>query len=233
MYVDESGSVSYNDSTNYFVLSGIIVAKDKIKELKRASYEYKLKNFVDNYIDSEIHTHSIYQSRHDFANLDLAIKQELLDELYTMINALDVTIISVAINKELLKSQYPKWKVFNIAWDYLVKRFDKFLEDNCKVHGSIKVDKSSKRLHRSILNIISDLKKNDTNFQRKTCIDNAVFVDSAAAEGIQIADAVAYCSSMHVNDRKEYNRYWDLIYPKFWQSPQGIIDDYGWKEFPK
>ena len=201
MYVDESGSASYNDSTNYFVLSGIIAAKDKIKELKRASYEYKLKNFVDNYIDSEIHTHSIYQSKHDFTSLDLTRKQELLDELYTMINALDVTIISVAINKELLKSQYPKWNVFNTAWVYLVEYFDEFLEDNCKVHGSIKVDKSSNRFHRSILNIISDLKENDTNFQRKACIDNTVFVDSAAIEGIQIADAVAYCSFMQMIEK--------------------------------
>ncbi len=37
MYVDDSGSPSYKDNTNYFVLAGIVVADNKIKALQRTT----------------------------------------------------------------------------------------------------------------------------------------------------------------------------------------------------
>lgn len=235
MYVDESGSISHKDSSKYFMLTGVIVSYDKIKELQRTTYDYKLKYFNDDYIDSEIHTHDIYQTRSTFSNLGMNKKQILLDELYNMISGLDITIISIAINKKLLKSTYPDYDVLKIAWIYLIERFDKFLEDNFDVNttGDIKIDKSSIKIENDIFNIITDLKKTRTQFQRKASVDKIMFVDSSGVIGIQIADAVAYCSMMHVNNKKGPKNYWDLIYPKFRTNPDGIVDGYGWKIFPK
>ncbi len=232
MYVDESGSESYKDSTKYFVLSGIIVSDDKIKKIQRSSFEYKLKYFIDKYIDSEIHTHDIYQSKNDFSSLNLIKKQEILNALYKMINTLNITIISIVINKELLKSQYPSWKVIDTAWIYLIERFDKFLECNDEINGSIKIDKSTHRSQRCIFDVIDDVRKNGTDFQRRACIDNIQFVDSSGVEGIQIADAVAYCSLMHAKNNNAFEDYWNLIKSKIRQSSDGHTKSYGWKEFP-
>ena len=40
MYVDESGSPNYKDNSTHFVLSGIIVDDNKIKNLQRGVFEY-------------------------------------------------------------------------------------------------------------------------------------------------------------------------------------------------
>lgn len=129
MYVDESGSFHQHDKTKYFVLSGVVVSDDKIKDLQRGSYQYKLKNFDGEFIDSEIHTHDIFKAKGDFVKLTLPHKKRLLHELYTTINGLEITTISVIIDKESLKTNFPTWKVFNTAWTFLIERFDKVLEE--------------------------------------------------------------------------------------------------------
>ncbi|MBI1662107.1 MAG: DUF3800 domain-containing protein [Nitrosopumilus sp.] len=233
MYVDESGSFHHNDKTKYFVLSGVVVSDDKIKHLQTASYQYKLKHFNNEYIDSEIHTHDIYKAKGDFTSLTLSQKQELLHELYTTINELDISTVSVIIDKDSLKTTYPTWKVFNTAWIFLIERFDKILEEKFDdAKGSIKIDKSSSRFHKDILDILNDLRKNGTSFQRKACIDHRVFVESSAVEGIQIADAVAYCSFMYKQNHTPFANYWNMIYPKFRKSDFGTVSGYGLKEFP-
>ena len=103
MYVDESGSVSYNDNTNFFVLSGVIVEEDKINDLKRSTYEYKLKHFTGQYVDAEIHAHDIFKAKGDFASLSFSKQQEMSDELYRNISSLDITAVSVVIDKESLR----------------------------------------------------------------------------------------------------------------------------------
>jgi len=233
MYVDESGAFSHRDKTKFFVLSGVVVSDDNIKQVQTASYQYKLKHFNDNYIDSEIHTHDIYKAKGDFTSLTLPLKQELLQELYSTINGLDITTISVIIDKESLKKNYPTWKVFNTAWTFLIERFDKILEEEFEdVKGCIKIDKSTSRFHKEILDILEELRESGTRFQRKACIDHPVFVESSAVEGVQIADAIAYCSFMYKQNHQPFSDYWNLIYPKFRTSNFGTVSGYGLKEFP-
>ena len=64
MYVDESGSPNYKDKSNHFILSGIIVDDENIKKLQKDVFEYKQSYFSNKFVDSEIHTHDIYRSRH-------------------------------------------------------------------------------------------------------------------------------------------------------------------------
>ena len=152
MYVDESGSVSYNDNTNFFVLSGVIVEEDKINDLKRSTYEYKLKHFTGRYVDAEIHAHDMLKTKGDFTSLSFSKQQEMLDELYHNISNLDITAASVVIDKESLRRRYPDWKVFNTAWKFLIEIFDRFLEERSGENsdGIIKIDRSSSRFHRNI-----------------------------------------------------------------------------------
>ena len=130
MYVDDSGSPSYVDHTKYFVLSGVIVHDENIKNLQKLVFEYKQDNFVGRFIDSEIHTHDIYKAKKDFESISLDKKTELLDNLYDTIQKIVCVGIIIIINKEELRKKNPTWKVFNTTWSFLIERYDKYLEDN-------------------------------------------------------------------------------------------------------
>jgi hypothetical protein len=93
----------------------------------------------------------IYMSQHRFSELTLSRKYKILDNLYSLINTLPVTIISVGISKVRLIQTHPDWDVFNAAWTFLTERFDKYLSDhgNSANKGIIIVDKSSKMPEKS------------------------------------------------------------------------------------
>ena len=58
-------------------------------------------------------------------------------------------------------------------------------------------------------------------------------MDSVAVEGIQVADAIAYCTYLHKINSTEFKPYWEKIYDKFRKGENGTIRGFGIKEFPK
>lgn len=115
MYIDESGVPSTKDPNKYYLLSGIIVHHDNIKSVKQSVFNYKHMDFVNNYIDAEIHTHNICKAKDEFSSLLKGEKDRLLDNLYKMISNLPILIITIIIDKELLKQEKPTWKIFKTA----------------------------------------------------------------------------------------------------------------------
>ena len=108
MYVDDSGSPSYADHTDQFVLSGIILENDEqIKDLQRLVCKYKLDNFEGRFIDSEIHTQEIFKSKGDFETINLEKQTRLLDNLYHTIEQIEYVGITVIINKPKLRISDP------------------------------------------------------------------------------------------------------------------------------
>lgn len=102
MYVDESGAFSHKDHTPYFVLSGVAVpSDDEIKKLQKAVFEYTQSNFMGEFIDAEIHTYDIFNTKQDFKFIDHTKKTALLDNLYVMSSTISCPVICVVINKEL------------------------------------------------------------------------------------------------------------------------------------
>jgi hypothetical protein len=146
MYVDDSGSPSVKDNTSYYVISGVIVHEIDINQMERKVQQYKSLNFIRGYEDAEIHVHDIYKGQRKFSELTLPRKHEILNNLYSLINTLPITIISVGISKVRLLHSHPDWDVFNAAWTFLTERFDKYVSDhgNSINKGIIIVDRSSK-----------------------------------------------------------------------------------------
>lgn len=236
MYVDDSGSSNYKDKSKHYILSGVIVHEDGIKDLKNAVNQYKLGNFTGEYIDAEIHTHDIFKSRRKFTNITLEEKYHLLDKLYDTVNQMNITTISVIIHKELLKKQYPKWRVFNTAWTYLVERYDKYIEwsNSASEGGIIKIDKSTDRQQSDAFKIVNELRKKGSYWQDVNHINkDPTFVNSAAVEGVQVADTIAYCTYRYKTHSTKFQPYWDKIYGKFRKGKNGLVDGYGIKEFPE
>ena len=232
MYVDDSGSPSNADQTNYFVLSGVIVHDDRIKCLQKAVCDYKHANFVNEYVDSEIHSHNIHQSTGDFSKINYSAKIELLDNLYDMIREIDCIGISILINKNDLQRTHPTWKVFNTAWTFLVERYNSFLKEGSFGIGYVRVDKSSSKGHAEITKIFRELIDHGTRFQIIDRVSHPKFVNSSGVSGIQIADAFAYCTFQHKMKRMQFDRYWDTVYGKL-RKHDFRVEGYGYKEYPE
>ena len=130
MYVDDSGSPSLKDNSSYYVISGVIVHEIDINQMERKVQQYKSLNFISGYKDAEIHAHDIYKSQRKFSELTRPRKYEIFDNLYSLINTLPITIISVGISKVRLLKSHPDWDIFSAAWTFLTERFDKYVSDH-------------------------------------------------------------------------------------------------------
>ena len=192
MYVDDPGSPSHRDHTGHFILAGIIVEDDKIKDLQKAVFEYRQSNFTGDFVDAEIHTYDIYKRRGRLASLNHATKFELLDGLYETISGLDCVGVISVIDKRELQSKHPTWDVLTVSWSFLLEWYDSHLEENSVEDGRISVDKSSNKAQRDIVRIIDWLRNRGTRCLRIPQATQSVFADSAGVYGIQVADAFAY-----------------------------------------
>jgi hypothetical protein len=234
MYIDESGVPSNKDASKYYLLSGIIVHHDNIKSMKKSVFNYKHIDFVNNYIDAEIHTHNICKAKDEFSSILKGEKDKLLDNLYKMISDLPILIITIVIDKELLKQEKPSWKIFKTAWTILITRFDQYLESlNNGEKGQVKIDRSTTEQRQELERIMSDMRQNKKKWQRIDNIEgDPAFAISHGTEGIQVADAIAYCTSKYLGDNAHFRKnYWGII-EKLSHTKDGKILGYGLIIYP-
>jgi hypothetical protein len=231
--IDDAGSSNTKDNSRYYVLSATIIDEKDYKNVKKQIFEYKIEHFKGDYIDSEIHVHELYKSKPPFTSVLMKEKYQLLDNLYKLINQLPISIISVAIDKSLFELFYDKWNLFTTAWSILFQRCNSYLQSlPLKPKGSIRIDKSTKDQHKEISEIINTLQNKLTKTQKiQNIVGNPFFVSSESSELIQISDAISYCTLKHLSRASKFEKYWNLIEPKYFQN-NGQIDSYGLNIFP-
>ncbi len=232
MYIDDSGAPNFSDLTKYYVLSGIIVKDENIKKIKKIVFDFKHEFFRNSYLEAEIHTHDLFRSKNEFVDLDGREKYKLLDRLYKMISELQITVISTVVDKPNMKKQYPNWKISKIGWIILLKRYNTYLQNNIGSKGIIQIDASTPKQRDEINSILENLRNEKQKYRR---IDNVVeepkFVNSHGIEGIQIADAVAYCTIRKMGGNRKFPPFWDLIVDKYYHH-EGKLLGYGLNVFP-
>ena len=214
MYVDDSGSPSHRDHTDHFILAGIIVEDDKIKDLQKAVFEYKLSNFTGDFVGAEIHTYDMYKRQERFASLDHATKLELLDRLYEMIGDLDCVGVMSVIDKAEFHLKRPTWNVLTVSWSFLLECYDRHLKENSIGDGRISVDKSTNKMQCNIVRIMDKQRNGGTRYPRIPPATQSIFADSAGVYGIQVADAFAYCALQHSKKNEQFGSYWGIIHSK-------------------
>lgn len=240
MYIDEAGVEAKNDQTQYFVTSGAIFHEDDLTDMKKTVHAFKNNIFTGKFANNEIHTHDIYKGKNKFLGITPSQIDTILTSLYTIINNLNFSTISVAIDKPaLMKSKFSNYDVLETAYKFLVERFDKYLRRTENM-GIIRIDKTSDRpniLNKKdgkILSEINNIRHHGTNWQSiKNIVEEPLFYDSLLRKGLQIADAVVYCTNRHLNKKSDFDNYWDLLYPKIQKSPLESIWGYGLTVFPK
>ena len=230
MSVDESGSPIYKDYSKHFVLAGIIVDDNNIKNLQKRVFEYRQSHFRNEFVDSEIHTHDIYKSRQDFGSLNRAEKANLLDHLYNMVNGLSCSGIIVAIDKQKFLVQNPSWSIATTAWSFILEQYDMELEERSIESGNLVVDKSSTKIQRETTKTVGELVKWGARYGRTSRVNPPTFVDSCVC-GIQVADAFAYGTTQHLIDNDSFSKYWTIIFGKL-RSKDNVVDGHGYKVYP-
>ena len=201
MYVDDSGSPDLKDRSGYYVISGVIIHELHIRNIEVETQYYKENNF-GKYNNCEIHVSDIFNETREFKGIEPVEKYKILDSLYDFIEKLEMTVISVGIDKVEIVERYTKSLIFTYAWTQLIERFNSFISDNGNNQnkGLVITDKSSKLPENDIINIINDLRASGTDYIKVThLVEEPIFIESKLREGIQLADASAYCTLKYLS----------------------------------
>jgi uncharacterized protein DUF3800 len=236
MYVDESGCTNINDG-RYFVISGVIINECNFDDIKSDIALYKYLNFKDEYKGAEIHVYNIWQGKPPFNRIDKPTKKKLLDKLYKLLYNLPFTIVSVVINKHsMLSGNYINWQVNKASWTFLTERFDRYISENRGggSKGLLIVDKQPKQIDNEIRDLVNDLLQNGSLYrQYRRILEEPLFVTSYNRVGLQIADAISYCTLKHFYSNADFEIYWNYMETKYRKNPKdNNIYGYALKIFP-
>lgn len=85
-----------------------------------------------------------------------------------------------------------------------------------------------------ILSTVTDIMiMGSDNIVATSIIEEPLFFNSANSDGLQVADASAYCTNRHLNKFNDFDDYWKIIVKKMQKSPSGSINGYGLTIYPK
>ena len=143
------------------------------------------------------------------------------------------------IFKTLDNYSHSHYDILETAYKFLIERFDKFLRKT-ENKGVVRIVRTSNKYNTlnkkdvKILNLINNVRHHGTNWQTvRNIIEEPLFYDSTIRKGLQIADAIVYCTNRHLNNNADFNKYWNLLHPKIQTSVEGNIVGYGLTIFPR
>jgi len=247
MYIDESGdTIPITQKGNRFlVLTGCV-----INETQRSAIEIELRSIKKKYFqDEDIEIKSNFLR---YANPDVSPHSPLKlhdREQYNKLEAevseylkhLPIDLISVVIDKPAYWEQSPSQNPYEIAYLYLLERFQMYLKAKdslgiCVIdprEGQVEktfIGDSLEKIHHAMRWKESDLWKKCPNI-----IERLLYATSDGTVGIQIADLYCYPIFHIFEYNKSSDEYWrfkDITLPKLCKE-NGELDGYGLKFFPE
>lgn len=240
LFIDESGDhglQTIDENFPVFVLCGIIFSATT--HAKFVEKMYSLKNAFWKSKEVIFHSRDIRRCEKEFqVLLNLDIKAEFYQQLNSIIEESDYTIISAVIRKEEYIKKYGKLgNVYSVSLSFLIERAIFFLDSqpqNDAIELDIIVEKRGSRedaqLSQDYNNIYTKgtyyvkperIHKYHTKFKFKSKKDNI--------NGLQLADLVAYPIANHIKDPKRVNLPYDIFKAKFYMDKGKL---FGLKEFP-
>ncbi|OGN09582.1 MAG: hypothetical protein A3J46_02375 [Candidatus Yanofskybacteria bacterium RIFCSPHIGHO2_02_FULL_41_11] len=258
MYIDESGNTAtmQEKGSKILVLTGCIIHEDNKKDIEHKFREIKQKY----YFNPDVEIKSNYLR---YANPDIKISSpiklndrakydELEKDLAEFMKNIDVSLISVAIDKRSYWSKYPAQNPYDAAYRFLLERFQTFLQFK-RANGICIIDPREGTVEKKYIDKELDtthhsLRWDATGFWKQcpNIIERVLFSTSDLTVGIQLCDLYCY-PVFHIfeYDKKkgEYWRFDDVTFPKLYyhskvvasldKSKVGpVIDGTGLKFFP-
>lgn len=246
MYIDESGDTIplSQKGKKFLVLTGCIIQENDIHGIEEKLRGIKRKYYQNS--DVEIKSNFLRYANPDLAEnspIKLNSKDkynELEKDISDFLKEVNVVLYSVVIHKETYWSQYPAQNPYDIAYVFLLERFQKFLKSKDSL-GICIIDpregQTEKHFMGNELNTLHEKMRHEDGSVWTKCpnvIEKLLFSQSDQTVGIQIADLFCY-PIYHVfeYDKKpdEYWRFRELSLPKLYKNGEEI-DGYGLKYFP-
>jgi len=245
MYIDESGDTVPLSSKGkkFLVLTGCVIQEEDIQKIETSLREIKQKYYQNH--DIEIKSNFLRYANPDLTEsspLKLNSKQkydELEAEVNIFLQSIPVVLFSIVINKEKYWEQYPAQNPYDIAYIFLLERFQKYLESK-KALGISIIDPREGQVEKHFMGeeldrIHNKMRWEESKFWTKCprVVEKLLFSQSDKTIGIQIADLFCYpIFNVFEYGNKEYWRYKEQSFPKLHRSPNGILEGWGLKVFP-
>jgi hypothetical protein len=235
IYVDESGDhslKSIDEGYPIFVLAFCIFHKDSysqnaVKKLKA----FKFKHFGHDMVI--LHENEIRKDKGDFKILKTKEKkQHFIDELTSIIEEEDFTVIATVIKKKDLYSHNNN--PYDIALKYCMERAYKFLKQHKQEEKvtHIVVEQRGKK-EDGALELEFRRICEGNNYQNIPLPFEIVMAHKKSnSAGLQLADLVARPIGLSVLKPTQENRAYDIIKTKLHQNERGECNGVGLKIFP-
>ena len=247
MYIDESGDTIpiSQGGKKFLVLSGCIIDANNLPAIERELRILK-QSFFHN-ADIEIKSNFLR-----YANPDIAESSPLklhsrirYDELEANVTAflkqIPVHLISIIIEKETYWTKYPAQNPYDIAYVYLLERFQHFLAKSASL-GICIIDPREGQVEKHFLGnelsrLHNKMRWEDGKIWKKcpNVIEKLLFSQSDSTVGIQISDLYCYPIYHVFEYNKSKNDYWrfkEITLTKLIKDSNGNIDGWGLKFFP-
>ncbi len=238
IYVDESGDHSLNSiNPQYpvFVLVFCIFKKTDYANSVVPKFEFfKFKHFGHDAV--VLHERGMRKKHKPFLFLKIREKRNyFMDELNSLIEGIEFTVIATVIEKKKLVKSYTKLKnPYGLALKFCLERTFEFLRDKNQHHlvTHVVVEQRGKREDDELKLDFRRICGGD-NFRKKKLNFEIVFADKKInSAGLQIADLTARPIGLKVVRPVQQNRALEIIGEKFHKNDAGEIESLGFKVFP-
>ncbi len=253
LYVDESGDTSpiTQGGSKFLVLTGCIIdekqflpIENRLREIKHKYYGNPDVEFKSNYIRNA--NPDIPSGKSPLKLHDRQKYNELEADMTDFLNTIEVTNISIVIDKAEFWGKYPAQNPYDTAYVFLVERFNLYLRDNDCL-GMVIIDPREGRVEKAFVgdhlrNVHDGMRHpaaagTGSSWQSKTerVIERLLYSASEDTIGIQIADIYCYPVAHIYEYNKKANTYWrfmETCIPKLRTNGSGQFMGYGLKIYP-
>ena len=247
MYIDESGDTIplSQGGKKFLALTGCILFEDDIPKVEEDIRKIKTKFFQNP--DTEIKSNFLRYANPDLKEssplkLNDRVKYDELEaDVTKFLKEIPVTLYTVVIDKAAYWSQYPSQSPYDIAYVFLLERFQKYL-GQIDAYGICIIDPREGQVDKNFIGQDLDALHNKMRHEPSgilnkcpNIIERLLFATSDRTIGIQIADLYCYpIFHMFEYDKKqgEYWRFDELSLPKLYKNSSGAFDGFGLKFFP-
>ncbi|MTJ55663.1 DUF3800 domain-containing protein [Anabaena sp. UHCC 0253] len=211
-YIDESGTGSQDNNTNYFVFSSIAIHATDYKKSHEKIIQLKQNIIKEKKAEEwELKGNELCKGKAVFKNWQLEDRVRTFSSISETVNQLPFNIISIIVNKKILFENREEMRydvnLYRFAFQNLLNHLDSFLKSSNE-SGILFLD--SRSTHRSSIQddrLVKDYiewlnsLQYDCNF-----VEQPWFGTSKSYVGLQLADYVAYLISLKTQNIQESHR---------------------------
>lgn len=237
VFVDESGDhslESINPEWPVFVLCFCVFRIDEyVDRVTPAIRRLKCRTFGHDLVI--LHEHDIRKKKGAFSQLNQEAREAFLAELTAIIDATEVTVIAVVIDKLRHKAKYQQpYHPYHLAMQFGLERVMHFLKMQGQQNAATAIvfeargSKEDAALELEFRRVCDG-----ANRSRKPLPLRIVVADKKSnSEGLQLADLTARPIGLHVLRPEQANRAWDVLRTKLFAGSANCVEGNGLKVFP-